>query len=70
MKSKVFFGFAILVLVLVLFFNVLNAGPFPPDEEGGADLYNRYDYTCPDGIREKTNCISGGSELCSPKYCN
>ena len=70
MKSKVFFGFAILILVLVLFFNVLNAGPFPPEEEVGGSLYDRYDYFCRDMITEGTTCISGGSESCSAKSCD
>jgi hypothetical protein len=70
MKSKVFFGFAIVVLVLVLFFNVLNAGPFPPEEEVGGSLYDRYDYNCQDMIREGRFCLPEGSESCSPISCD
>jgi len=71
MKIKIILGLTIAVLAFILFFNVLNAGPFPPDEAGGGGAtYNRHDYLCPDGVREKTTCISGGSELCDPKYCN
>jgi hypothetical protein len=72
MKIKIFLGLTIAVLVVILFFNVLNAAPGGPDEEAGdgGAVYNRHDYRCPDGVREKTTCISGGCELCSPQYCN
>ena len=70
MKRKILFGITIFCLVFVLFLNVLNAGPGEPEADGGADHYDRYDTRCPDGVTEKTNCLAGGNELCTPQYCN
>ncbi len=44
------------------------------DPNGGGptsgSTWSRYDSRCPDGVKEKTNCLSGGNEQCTAKYCN
>ncbi len=45
-----------------------------PGEDGGSGggtvTYIRNDYKCPDKVTEKTTCSTGGSQLCTPQYCN
>jgi hypothetical protein len=70
MKIKIFLGLTIAVLVFILFFNVLNAGPGGPDEDSSDGHYWRYDEDCPNLPKQKTYCVNGGDQLCTPQYCN
>ena len=73
MKKKLLFCSFFIILILSLSFLVF---PFTnesiPDggDDGGGTLWSRYDYPCIGSDKEKTNCISGGSEQCTAKYCN
>jgi len=82
MKRKVLIGLSIAILIAVCCLNLIFAlepNPNPTPDDGGGDsgsdgsLWNRYDVNCNDPLkpwREKTFCSSGGSEACSPRYCN
>jgi hypothetical protein len=74
---SVFFVFALLFTIIAYTLPAGGGGPDPNPEDpwggsggGSTETWSRYDYPCVDPKKEKTNCISGGNEQCTAKYCN
>jgi hypothetical protein len=71
----------LLLMIIMLVGIVISIGNFSSPlsaldnslPDAGGAVYDRTDTNCNDPSkpwREKTNCLAGGRQLCTPQYCN